>query len=157
MKKDCPRIAFFPCVYHEVDGVAKTSREFEAFARRHEIPSFLVHAGPQAEVDQAGPVTRLQLPRSPAKFPLDRAHDYDLLFLRHYRQLEPMLRDFGPDMVQITGPSDVGTLGCVRGLEDGNPAGGIMANQSSSVRAKTDGGCGFFFTGRDRRQNRRRR
>jgi glycosyltransferase involved in cell wall biosynthesis len=45
------------------------------------------------------------------KFPLDRAHDYDLLFLRHYRKLEPMLREFRPDVVQITGPSDVGTLG----------------------------------------------
>ena len=57
------------------------------------------------------PVTRVQLPRSPVKFPLDRAHDYDLLFLRHYRKLEPLLRDFRPDVVQITGPSDVGTLG----------------------------------------------
>ncbi len=49
--------------------------------------------------------------RSPVKFPLDRAHDYDLLFLRHYRKLEPLLREFRPDVVQITGPSDVGTLG----------------------------------------------
>jgi phosphatidylinositol alpha 1,6-mannosyltransferase len=106
-----PRVAFFPCVYHEIDGVAKTSREFEAFARRHEIPFFVVNAGPQHEVAAAGPVTRVQLPRSPAKFPLDRAHDYDLLFLRHYRTLEPRLREFRPDVVQITGPSDVGTLG----------------------------------------------
>ena len=45
------------------------------------------------------------------KFPLDRAHDYDLIFLRHYRRLEPLLRQFRPDVVQITGPSDVGTLG----------------------------------------------
>lgn len=106
-----PRVAFFPCVYHEVDGVAKTSREFEVFAKRHEIPFFMVHAGPRDEVATVGPVTRVQLPRSPAKFPLDRAHDYDLLFLRHYRRLEPLLREFRPDVVQITGPSDVGTLG----------------------------------------------
>jgi phosphatidylinositol alpha 1,6-mannosyltransferase len=98
VKKNSPRVAFFPCVYHEIDGVAKTSREFEAFAQRQEINS-------------SGPITRLQLPRSPVKFPLDRAHDYDLLFLRHFRKLEPMLREFRPDLVQITGPSDVGTLG----------------------------------------------
>ena len=98
MKKGSPRVAFFPCVYHEVDGVAQTSRHFEAFARRQELPFLMVHAGPVDEVTPAGPVTRVQLPRGPVKFPLDRAHDYDLLFLRHYRKLEPLLRDFRPDV-----------------------------------------------------------
>jgi phosphatidylinositol alpha 1,6-mannosyltransferase len=111
MKKEYPRVALFPCVYYEVDGVAKTSREFEAFAGRHEMPLLMVHAGPRDEVIKAGPVTRIQLKRSRVRFPLDRAHDYDLLFLRHFRRLEPVLRDFRPHMVQITGPSDVGTLG----------------------------------------------
>ncbi len=111
MRKGSPRVAFFPCVYHEVDGVAQTSRHFEAFARSHEIPFFMVNAGARDEVKTEGSVTRMQLRRSPMKFPLDRAHDYDLLFLRHYRKLEPMLQRFRPDVVQITGPSDVGTLG----------------------------------------------
>ncbi len=121
MKKNSPRVAFFPCVYHEIDGVAKTSREFEAFAQRHEIPFFMVHAGRQDEINTAGSVTRLQLPRSPVRFPLDRAHDYDLLFLRHFRKLEAMLRDFRPDLVQITGPSDVGTLGAYVAWKMGIP------------------------------------
>ena len=111
MKKESLRVAFFPCVYHEVDGVAQTSRHFEAYARREEMPFLMAHAGPQDEVTTAGPFTRVELRRGPVKFPLDRAHDYDLLFLRHYRKLEPLLRDFRPDVVQITGPSDVGTLG----------------------------------------------
>jgi phosphatidylinositol alpha 1,6-mannosyltransferase len=111
VKKDSLRVAFFPCVYHEVDGVAQTSRHFEAYARREEMPFLMVHAGPQDSTTTAGPVTRVQLRRGPVKFPLDRAHDYDLLFLRHYRKLEPVLREFRPDVVQITGPSDVGTLG----------------------------------------------
>ncbi len=111
MKKARPRVAFFPCVYHEVDGVAQTSRHFEAYARRQEIPFLMVHAGPQDQTVGGGPVTRVQLKRSPMQFPLDQAHNYDLLFLRHYRTLEPMLREFRPDVVQITGPSDVGTLG----------------------------------------------
>jgi glycosyltransferase involved in cell wall biosynthesis len=98
-------------VYHEVDGVAQTSRQFEAFARRQEMPFLMVHAGPQDQTTTEGSVTRVQLQRSPLKFPLDRAHDYDLLFLRHYRKLEPLLREFRPEVVQITGPSDVGTLG----------------------------------------------
>ena len=111
MKKDDARVAYFPCVYHEIDGVAQTSRHFEAFARRQDRPFLMVHAGPQDEITKSGAVTRVQLERSPVKFALDRAHDYDLLFLRHYRKLEPLLRDFRPDVVQITGPSDVGTLG----------------------------------------------
>jgi phosphatidylinositol alpha 1,6-mannosyltransferase len=121
VKKDGPRVAFFPCVYHEVDGVAKTSREFEAFAARHEIPFFMVHAGPRDEITVAGSVTRVQMQRGPVKFPLDRAHDYDLLFVRHYRKLEPLLRDFRPDVVQITGPSDVGTLGAYAAYKMGIP------------------------------------
>jgi glycosyltransferase involved in cell wall biosynthesis len=104
-----------------VDGVAKTSREFEAFASRHEVPFFMVHAGPRDEVTNTGPVTRVQMQRSPVKFPLDRAHDYDLLFLRHYRKLEPLLRSFQPDVVQITGPSDVGTLGAYVAYKMGIP------------------------------------
>ena len=47
MKKESPRVAFFPCVYHEVDGVAKTSRHFEAFAKRQGLPLLMVHAGPR--------------------------------------------------------------------------------------------------------------
>jgi glycosyltransferase involved in cell wall biosynthesis len=121
VKKESPRVAFFPCVYHEVDGVAKTSREFEAFAIRQEIPFLIVHAGPRDEVTTAGPVTRVQMRRSPMRFPLDRAHDYDLLFLRHYSKLEPVLCDFRPDVVQITGPSDVGTLGAYVAYKMGIP------------------------------------
>jgi len=105
------RVAFFPCVYHEVDGVAKTSRQFEAFAKSHEVPFLMVHAGPRDEVNCEGTVTRVQLERSPLKFPLDQAHNYDLLFLRHFEKLRPRLESFRPDVVQITGPSDVGTLG----------------------------------------------
>lgn len=107
------RVAFFPCVYHEVDGVASTSRHFEAFARRRELPFLMVHAGPRNEIATAGSVIHVQLRRSPVKFPLDRAHQYDLLFLRHLRQLESLVRNFQPHVVQITGPSDVGMLGAL--------------------------------------------
>ena len=145
MKKESPRVAFFPCVYHEVDGVAKTSREFEAFASRHELPFFMVHAGPRDEVATAGPVTRAQLPRSSVKFPLDRAHDYDLLFLRHYRKLEPLLRSFRPDVVQITGPSDVGTLGAYVAYKMGIPlAASWQTNLHQYARRRMEAAVSFF-------------
>jgi len=145
VKKDSPRVAFFPCVYHEVDGVAKTSREFEAFANRHDIPFFMVHAGPRDEVTTADPVTRIQMQRSSVKFPLDRAHDYDLLFLRHYRKLEPLLRGFRPDVVQITGPSDVGTLGAYVAYKMGIPlAASWQTNLHQYARRRTAAATSFL-------------
>jgi phosphatidylinositol alpha 1,6-mannosyltransferase len=113
VRKECTRVALFPCVYHEIDGVAKTSRHFEAFAKRHGLPLLMVHAGPQNSVATAGSVTNIELQRGPVKFPLDQAHRYDLLFWRHYRKLEPLVRNFRPHLVQITGPSDVGMLGAL--------------------------------------------
>ena len=113
MNRESPRVALFPCVYHEVDGVASTSRQFESFARRRELPLLMVHAGPRDAVAAAGSVTHIELRRSRLKFPIDRAHYYDLLFWRHYRKLESLVRDFRPDLVQITGPSDVGMLGAL--------------------------------------------
>ena len=113
MKKESPRVALFPCVYHEVDGVASTSKQFEAFAGRRGFPLLMVHAGPVNAVTASGCVTHIELQRSRLKFPIDRAHYYDLLFWRHYRKLESQIRDFQPDLIQITGPSDVGMLGAL--------------------------------------------
>jgi len=107
------RVAFFPDAYLEIDGVANTSRCFAAFAKQRGLPFFVVHAGPHYEIETSGSVTRVQLPRGPVGFALDQAHDYDLLFLRHYQKVLSLLRDFRPDLVQITGPSDVGILGAL--------------------------------------------
>lgn len=108
-----PRVAFFPDAYHEIDGVANTSRHFEAFARERGLPFLIVHAGPRNEVSTCGSVTRMQLHRGLASFPLDRGHRYDLLFQRYRRRLLPIVREFNPDVIQITGPTDVGTLGAM--------------------------------------------
>jgi phosphatidylinositol alpha 1,6-mannosyltransferase len=113
VSKDSPRVALFPCVYHEVDGVASTSKQFEAFAGRRGFPLLLVHAGPKNAVHSSGTVTHIELRRSRLKFPIDRAHYYDLLFWRHYRKLELQIQKFQPDLIQITGPSDVGMLGAL--------------------------------------------
>lgn len=107
------RIAFFPDAYNEVDGVANTSRHFEAFAKNRELQFLTVHAGPRKEIVTTGSVTRVQLPRSPLTFPLDRTHEYDLAFWRHYREVASLVQDFDPDVVQITGPSDLGMLGAL--------------------------------------------
>jgi phosphatidylinositol alpha 1,6-mannosyltransferase len=113
VKNDSLRVAFFPDTYHEVDGVANTSRHFEAFAKKRGLPFLIVHAGSRNEIVREGSVTRVQLRRSLLHFPLDRTHEFDALFLRHYRKLAPLIRQFRPDVVQITGPSDVGILGAL--------------------------------------------
>jgi phosphatidylinositol alpha 1,6-mannosyltransferase len=110
-KESSVRVAFFPDTYHEIDGVANTSRHFEAFARRRRLPFLIVHAGLRNETVTAGSVTKMQLRRSRLNFPLDRVHHYDLLFLRHYRRVAGLVRDFNPHVVQITSPADVGVLG----------------------------------------------
>jgi phosphatidylinositol alpha 1,6-mannosyltransferase len=105
------KMALFPCTYREIDGVANTSRQFAAFAKERGFAFLLVHAGPRDEVITEGSITRVQLRRSRIKFPLDGHHEFDLLFLRHYPRLLRLLRDFNPDVIHITGPSDVGILG----------------------------------------------
>lgn len=47
--------------------------------------------------------------RGPVGVPLDK-HSFDLLFWRHYQAIEDALREFDPDIVHITDPSDVGQL-----------------------------------------------
>jgi phosphatidylinositol alpha 1,6-mannosyltransferase len=107
------RVAFFPDAFYEVDGVAVVARNFAAYARRWNIPFLMVHAGPRDQVIQEGSVVRAQLRRSPIKFPLDRNHEFDLILLRHYQRVAAALREFKPDLVQITGPSDIGILGAL--------------------------------------------
>lgn len=107
------RVALFPCTYREIDGVANTSRQFAEFARQRGIPFLLVHAGPKDEVVVDGSLTRVQLRRGPIKFPLDGHHEFDLVFLRHYQKVLRLLMDFSPNVIQITGPSDVGILGAL--------------------------------------------
>jgi phosphatidylinositol alpha 1,6-mannosyltransferase len=107
------RVAFFPDAYNEVDGVANTSRHFEAFARSRGLPFLTIHAGPRNDIVTEGSVTKLQLRRGPLTFPLDQTHEYDLAWWRHYREVMSLVRDFDPDVLQITGPSDIGMLGAL--------------------------------------------
>jgi len=108
------RVSYFTDTYLEIDGVANTARQFEAYARRHHLPLLLLHGGYESEkVIHDGVFTRVELPRSRFGFPLDRKHDFDLAFLRHLRRTEKIVREFQPDVLHITGPSDVGILGAL--------------------------------------------
>ena len=107
-----PRVVYFPDSYHEVNGVAHTSRHFEAFARRRDLPFLCVRAGDRAPaVTEDGKVWTLELPRGFLSFALEKDLRFDPAFLRHIPLIEEVLARFKPDLIHITGPSEVGMLG----------------------------------------------
>jgi len=112
MNDPAPRVAYFPDSFHEVNGVAHTSRHFEAFARRRNLPFLCVRAGDRAQVFvEEGNVWTLELPRSFLSFALEKDLRYDPAFLRHIPLIGEVMDRFKPDIVHITGPSELGTLG----------------------------------------------
>jgi phosphatidylinositol alpha 1,6-mannosyltransferase len=107
-----PRIAYFPDSFHEINGVAHTSRHFEAFARRRNLPFLCVRAGDREEnLIQDGNVWTLELPRGIFSFALEKDLRFDPAFPRHVPLIEETLAQFSPDVIHITGPSEVGMLG----------------------------------------------
>lgn len=114
MTERMPRVAYFPDSFHEVNGVAHTSRHFEAFARRRNLPFLCVRAGDRGEaVTQDGNVWTLELPRGFLSFALEKDLRFDPAFLRHIPLIEEVLERFKPDLIHITGPSEVGMLGAL--------------------------------------------
>jgi len=113
-ENDQTRVAYFTDAYLEVDGVANTARQFEAYARRKGAPFLILHGGyEQEKVTRDGELVRVELPRGRLSFALDHKHSFDLDFLRHRKRALELVADFKPDVLHITGPSDVGILGAV--------------------------------------------
>jgi glycosyltransferase involved in cell wall biosynthesis len=112
MTNQMPRVAYFPDSFHEINGVAHTSRHFEGFARRRNLPFLCVRAGDRAQpLTEDGNVWTLELPRSCLSFALEKDLRFDPAFLRYIPQIREVLRRFQPDLIHITGPSEVGMLG----------------------------------------------
>lgn len=85
----------------------------EAFVRRRDIPFLSVHCGPSTEFSTVGNVSILQLKRGPASFGLDANLECDPFLLRYLDRLIEVLKDFGAELIHITGPGDMGLLGSV--------------------------------------------
>ncbi len=106
------RVAFLPDSFHEVNGVAHTSRKFVAYAREQELPLLCVRAGARTPaLQQDGTVTSLELPRSRASFSIEKDLSFDPLFWRHAGVVDAVLRHFKPDVIHVTGPSELGMFG----------------------------------------------
>jgi phosphatidylinositol alpha 1,6-mannosyltransferase len=105
------RVAFMPDTFYEVNGVAHTSRQFEAFARRKRIPFLSVRPGRRLTVNSDGAITAMELTRSRVAFGLDAHLDCDPLMIRHAGSVITQAKRLGVELVHITGPGDVGMLG----------------------------------------------
>jgi glycosyltransferase involved in cell wall biosynthesis len=106
-----PRVAFFTDSFHETNGVALTSRQFDRFARESGYPFFSVHAGPHPGLARDGVHETYELDNSPFLLHLEHDLYFDLLFHRHRKPLREALRVFRPDIVHVTGPNHAGMLG----------------------------------------------
>lgn len=106
-----PRIALFADTFHEVNGAARTCREWYAFARRRELPFLCIRRGAKASFREDGPMSTLELVRSRLSLPIDPDLRFDARFLRHLDEVEGHVRRFRPDFVHITSPGDLGILG----------------------------------------------
>src|ERR1700749_2562059 len=110
-----PRVAYLPDTFYEVNGVAHTSRQFEAFVLRRGYPFFCLHPGKKGnpiQEKQQGELTVLEIPRgSVISFRIEKDLTFDAAFLRHKDFLEKRLRAFRPDIIHVTGPSEPGILG----------------------------------------------
>ncbi|NYF78308.1 glycosyltransferase [Granulicella arctica] len=117
-----PRVAYFPDSFHEVNGVAHTSRNFVGYAERHGLPFLCVRAGGRATAfEQAGELRTLELGRSRASVRMEKDLEFDALFWRHTAAIEFELKRFSPDIIHITGPSELGMFGAYFAWKMGVP------------------------------------
>ena len=110
-----PRVALFTDSYAEANGVARLSRALESTAKRRGHPLLCVHGGGAMRLTSSESVQRLELPRSAAAFRLEHDLAFDPLLWRHYAKAREVVTAFQPDILHITGPSDVGQLGALLG------------------------------------------
>ncbi|HEY0263905.1 MAG TPA: glycosyltransferase, partial [Granulicella sp.] len=89
-----------------------TSRNFVAYAERHALPFLCVRAGGRASaLEQNGNLWTLELGRSRASVRMEKDLEFDALFWRHWAAIEAALKQFKPDIIHITGPSELGIFG----------------------------------------------
>lgn len=95
-----------------MNGVALTSRQLDAFARRRGYPFFSAHVGPETRTWTEAQHTTFEIERSRWLMRLDADMFFDFRVV--FSMLGPArraLKQFRPDLIHITGPGDLGILG----------------------------------------------
>ncbi len=108
-----PRVALFTDCFHDVNGVALTCRELQAFAERRRFPLLSVRAGKSAGAGKRGSVLELELERSQFALPVDAGLEFDVLLTRHLVLARRAAAAFGAELIHITSPGDFGILGAL--------------------------------------------
>ena len=121
MNENPVRVALFPDSLHEVNGVANTFRHFSDYARMRDLPLLVVHGSAPDGIRDTGSVRYFGLKRGPISFPVEKDLRFDVAFARHLGRVQEELRRFRPDVVHITGPSDMGLLGAIAAHRLGIP------------------------------------
>lgn len=110
-----PRLAFFADCLFEANGVALTSRQLEAYARRRGFPTLLIHRSQHNHLPAHSvcSLERLALPRSLLAFAVDADLRFDPLFASRLGLMKKALERFAPDVVHVTSPGDLGLAGVI--------------------------------------------
>ena len=98
-----------------MNGAAHTCRHLVQYATARELPFLSVHSGPRTELFQQGSVTKLELKRGVATFPVENDFGCDLLLWRYGNKVAKVLREFKPDIVHVISPGDFSGLGAYLG------------------------------------------
>lgn len=128
------RVAFFADSFHEVNGVALTSRMLESYAQKHAYPFLSVHTGPETRCWDAGSVRRVELALGPVSLWLEADLRFDFFCMRHGKLLLDELTRFRPDVLHVTGPSHHGMLGVWASWRTGVP---LVASWHTNVHEYT--------------------
>lgn len=88
-----------------------TCRRLTDYAKKHDFPMLVVHAGKETKTWDEGSVRQMRLKRSLVSFALDEELAYDPLFQRHTNKVLKALMEFQPDVIHITGLNDVSIVG----------------------------------------------
>jgi phosphatidylinositol alpha 1,6-mannosyltransferase len=104
-----PRVALFADTFYEVNGAARTCREFAAYARRERLPFFCVRWGKarQASADA------LELVRSGLSLPVDPDLRFDPCCYQALDAVQKEVEKFQPDVIHVTSPGDLGIMGSI--------------------------------------------
>jgi len=109
--KKIPRVALFAETFHETNGAANVLRRLTAYAQEKDYPFLCVRGGKETRFWTEGNLQILELKRSRAAIKLDTELRYDPLLWRHKNLVGKVLKDFSPDVLHLTGFSDVSQLG----------------------------------------------
>lgn len=106
-----PRIALFADTFNEINGAANTLRRLTAFAKERGYPFLCIHSGTETLFSEEENYKSLQLKRSRLSVKLDSELKYDPFLWRHKKLVQKTIENFKPQVLHLTGISDVSQIG----------------------------------------------